>query len=62
MVIWGHFGSFIALSLAIQQVFGDKDVHLESKKTNFGILEMKVDGNWVTGQVKFLFKNIHREM
>ena len=52
MVTWDHFGSFIALSLAIKQVCGDRDVHLESEKTNFGILEMKIDGNWVTGQCK----------
>ena len=45
----GQLGSFIALSLAIKQVLGDRDVHLESEKTNFGILEMKIDGNWVTG-------------
>ena len=46
----GQLGSFIALSLAIKQVCGDRDVHLESEKTNFGILEMKIDGNWVTGE------------
>ena len=50
MITWGHLGSFIALSLAIKQVIGERDVHLNSEKTNFGILEMKVDGNWVTGK------------
>jgi len=48
MVTCDHLGSFIALSLAIEQVFGDQNVHLESEKTNFGILEMKIDENWVT--------------
>jgi len=52
MVTWGHLGSFIALSLAIKQVLGDRDIHLESEKTNFGILEMKIDGNWVTGECR----------
>ena len=52
MITWGHLGSLIAILLAIEQVFGEKDVHLESEKTNFGILEMKIDGNWVTGKFK----------
>ena len=50
MVSWGRLGSFIAILLAIEQILGDQDVHLESEKTNFGILEMKIDGNWVTGE------------
>ena len=52
MITWGHLGSFIALSLAIKQVLGERDVHLNSEKTNFGILEMKIAGNWVTGKFR----------
>ena len=58
MVTWGQLGPFIALSLAIKQVLGEKDVHLESDKTNFGILEMKIDGNWVTGECRFFYLEI----
>ena len=43
----------IALSLAIAVISGDQNIHLDSEKANFGILEMKIDGNWVTGMYQF---------
>ena len=61
MFTGGQLGSFIALSLAIKQVLGNRDVHLESEKTNFGILEMQIDGNWVTGQCIVSHSTSHRE-
>ena len=44
------FGPNIVLSLVISVISGNQDIHMDSEKANFGILEMKIDGNWVTGK------------
>ena len=44
------FGPNIVFSLVISVISGNQDIHLDSEKANFGILEMKIDGNWVTGK------------
>ena len=46
-----NFGQYIALSLSIRVTSGDQNVQLDSENTKFGILEIKVDNQWVTGRL-----------